>query len=112
MKYLGINIGKHPSTIYPLNYHPLISKIVMELEAWQNLPLSLIDRCHLIKMVSFARLLYPLQTLPCPLKHADVNKLNTAFTRFIRLGKRQRIVLVKLNLLKSEGRLNFPNVRV
>lgn len=58
--YLGIHIGREPSYLYTLNYPPLITKIVKELEAWASLPLF--GRCHLFKMVSFARLLYPMQT--------------------------------------------------
>lgn len=52
--YLGIKIGKDPSSLYHLNYPPLISKIIGELEAWSNLPLSLFGRCALFKMVLLA----------------------------------------------------------
>lgn len=48
IKYLGFHIGKHTASMYSLNYPPLINRIVGELEAWQNLPLSLNGRCHLV----------------------------------------------------------------
>lgn len=63
--YLGFKIGKEPSTIYHLNFPPLFSKIKKGLEAWMNLPISLFGSCHLCKIISFARLLYPLQTIFC-----------------------------------------------
>lgn len=40
--YLGIKIGKSPSSLFhPLNYPPIVSKIIGELENWgsRNLPL-------------------------------------------------------------------------
>lgn len=48
-----------------------------------KLPLSLFGRAHLFKMVSFARLLYPLQTIPLLMKHAHVAKINAALQRFL-----------------------------
>lgn len=68
--FLSIRIGREPSSLYSLNYPQLINTIVQELEAWASLPLSLFGRFHLFKMVSFTRLLYPLQTLPILLNHS------------------------------------------
>lgn len=68
IKYLGLNICKTASTIYLLNYTVIINKVIAELISWKNLFLSLIGKCHLIKMVSFPKLLYAIQTLPCLLK--------------------------------------------
>lgn len=109
--YLGIHIGREPSSLYVLNYPPLITKIVQELEAWAALPLSLFGRCHLFKMVSFARLLYPMQTIPLLLKHSDVQKIHKALTTFIWSRKKPRIALQKLCLPKSEGGAGLPNLR-
>lgn len=50
IKYLGMYIGNTPSSVYTLNYPPLIDKVIKELEAWQNLPLSLFERAHLFRM--------------------------------------------------------------
>lgn len=109
--YLGIKIGRRPESLYSLNYVPLINKILAELGRWSHLPLPLLGRCHLIRMMSFARLLYPLQTLPLLIKHRDITKLNSAFTKFIWAGKRPRIAIRKLMMSKPEGGLNFPNIR-
>lgn len=109
--YLGINIGKDPSSIYHLNYPELIGKITKELEAWNTLPISLFGRCHLVKMVSFARLLYPLQTIPLLLRHSDIQKINRSIASFIWNKKRSRISLKKLHLPKSEGGVGLPNIR-
>lgn len=76
-----------------------------------NLPLSLIGRCHFIKMVSFSRLLYLLQTLPCLLTQKDVHQVNKSFSAFIWQGKRPQISNTKLCRPKSEG-LQFPDLRL
>lgn len=111
IKYLGIKIGRTSDTLSNLNYAPLITKVLEDLQRWERLPLSFCGNCHLIKMLSFSRLLYPLQMLPLLLKHSDVARLNTAFTSFLWSQKRPSIPLQKLMLPRSEGGLNFPNLR-
>lgn len=108
--YLGIKIGKSSDTIYSLNY-PLIDKIVTDIYRWMHLPLFLMGRCHLARMMGFSSLLYPMPTLPLLLKHVDVNRLNSAFVRFIWAGKCPRIALHKLMSSTVEGGINFPNLR-
>lgn len=110
--YLGIKIGKIPSSLYTLNYPPLINKIIQELKNWMDLPLSLLGRCNLFKMVSFARLLYPLQTIPLLLKHKDIQLLNKATSKFIWRQKRLCITLTKLHLPRSKGGICLPNIKV
>lgn len=111
IKYLGLYIGKHPSSIYNLNYPPVIEKVIKELEHWQTLPLSLTGRAHLFKMISFPKLLYPLQNLPCLLKRKDITKLNKTLTQFLWQSKKPRIALKKLSLPRAEGGLNIPNLK-
>lgn len=62
-------------------------------------------------MVSFARLLYPLQTIPLLLKHADIKNLNKAISKFLWRNKRPRIALAKLYLPRREGGISLPNIR-
>lgn len=64
IKYLGIRIGKTPASLYNLKITTLIDKVIRELQAGKNLPLSLFGRTHYFKINSFAKLLYPLQTIP------------------------------------------------
>lgn len=62
-------------------------------------------------MVSFPKLLYPLQTIPYLLKHKDVSRLNKAFTRFIWKGGRSRISLQKVCRPVKEGGFEIPDIR-
>lgn len=102
IKYLEVNIGKEPASLYTLNYPPLIDRIIKKLEMWANLPLSLMGRAHLFKMVSFSRL-QTLQTLPIMLQHKHVNGLNEALKKYLWKGKRHRINMQKLYLPKGRG---------
>lgn len=111
IRYLGIRIPRKATDIYSLNYSPLFKKITQELHNWRNLPLSLLGRCHLIRMVSVARLLYPMQVIPLLLKHKDVQLLHRAFTSFIWRGKKSRISLLKFKLPMSHFGIKFPDVR-
>lgn len=109
--YLGIKIGRPPSSLHNLNYPPLITKILSELEAWMDLPSSLFGRCHLFRMVSFAQLLYPLQTIPLLLKHKDIYKLYKMVSLFF--GKTKDLVLC-WNYMSPEvkGAENLSNIWV
>lgn len=114
IKYLGIHIGKTPSSLYNLNYKHLIDSIITQVNSWRDLPLSLLGRCHLLKMISFARLLYPIQTLvhTILLKHNDIQRLNREFSKFIWRGQKPRIALTKLQRKTNEGGLGLPNLRL
>lgn len=77
-----------------------------------DLPLSLFGRAYLLKMVSFARLLYPLHTLPLLLKHKDLIVLHKAMQLFLWQKKRLRIWMGKLFLPKEEEGLGLPKLKV
>lgn len=81
--YLGIKIGKSPDTLYNLNYSPLIEKILTNLKKWSHLPLTLLGRCHLVRLMGFSGLLYPMQTLLLLIKQTDTTRLNSAVVKFL-----------------------------
>lgn len=67
---------------YTLNFAPIIDKITKELNAWKDLPLLLFGRAYLYKMLSFPKLLYPLQTILLLLRSNDVKRLNKTLILF------------------------------
>lgn len=97
--YLGIKIGRHTGSIYPLNYPPL----------WQNPEGT--KKWSTVMMISFARLLYPLQTIPVLLRYKDIATFNSALTKFIWAGKWPCISLKKLQASSLQGGLNLPQLR-
>lgn len=109
---MGILIGKSPSTIYTLNFPPIMDKIRKELAGWRNLPLSLIGRANLFRMKSFAKILYPLQTIPAMIPTKDIDQLNRSLCEFLLRGQKPRIGMTKLWLHKKEGGINLPNLHL
>lgn len=63
-------------------------------------------------MMSFSKLLYPLQTLPLLIKHQDNATMNKAFKSFIWCNKKPRISLATLQRHKMEGGVGFPDIRL
>lgn len=63
-------------------------------------------------MVSFPKLLYPLQTIPLLLQHKDFQQLQKALTTFLWRGRRPWVSLQKWYLPKREGRANLPKIRI
>lgn len=87
IKHLGIYIRRTPDSKYSLNYRTLITHLQRLLELWQDLPLSLLGRIHLFKMVSFPRLLYPLQILPLNIPKHDIQEINKTLTISMKIKK-------------------------
>lgn len=109
--YPAIKIDKTPGSIYHFNYPPIIAKMISELETWGNLPLYLLGRCYLFKIVTFLKLLYPLQTIPLLLKHKDmqaIHKARIALKKMIppfigRRGKPPQYLTLQLGSLVQSG---------
>lgn len=66
IRYLGIMVDNNLKNVYKLNYLPLVSRIIEELQKWMNLPITLIGRINCIKMNLLPRLQYLFQSLPIP----------------------------------------------
>lgn len=62
--YLGIHITPFFSGLYKANPLPIIRKIKEDMARWTALPLSLLGRVNLVKMVILPQLLYPFQMIP------------------------------------------------
>lgn len=85
-----------PTIYFPL----LLEKVIKELQAWKNLPLSLFGRAYLFKMDNFAKLLYPLQTIQLMLHTKDINKIKKTLVAFLWRGSRPKIAMKNSVFLK------------
>lgn len=59
-RYLGINL----ETYVKLNINPLLHKFQQKTTSWIKLPLSVVGRCNLIKMIWGPQILYALHNAP------------------------------------------------
>ena len=98
--------------LFGANYDKLINKNTHDLARWSSLPLSLLGRIESIRMNVLPKLLYPFQMLPIPIPKAIFCMLDRLISRFIWQGRRPIIRLKTLQLLKSDGGLALPNLKL
>lgn len=66
-KYLGVIIHRTASKVVRLNYGPAIDSLSGQIDRWNTLPLSIVGRIVIIKMVVLPRFLYLFLNIPIPL---------------------------------------------
>lgn len=64
------------------------------------------------RMNSFAKILYPLQTIPTLIPTKEIDKLNTSLREFLWKGQKPKIALTKLWMHKKEGGINLLNLHL
>lgn len=64
MKYLGIMITRSPDDYIRLNIEPLFTVLKTKTQAWTRLPLGVMGRINLIKMIILPKFLYILWQAP------------------------------------------------
>lgn len=81
--YLGISITTSMSTMFRANFQPLMAKTEKDFDRWSVLPLSLMARINLVKMVTLPKFLYCFQHIPILLNKSFFDKLDTIISRFL-----------------------------
>ena len=97
--------------IFAKNFSPLVERFKEDLARWSTLPLSLLGRVNLIKMVVLPRFLYPFQHIPIFINKSFFSTIDRLIKSFLWCNKRARIRASVLQLPKSEGGLALPNPR-
>ena len=110
-KYLGIIVTKTFTELFAKNFSPLVERFKEDLARWSTLPLSLLGRVNLIKMVVLPRFLYPFQHIPIFINKSFFSTIDRLIKSFLWCNKRARIRASVLQLPKSEGGLALPNLR-
>lgn len=111
LSYLGVHITTAVSDLFRKNFLPLVAKTASDFERWVALPLSLVGRANLIKMVILPKFLYLFQHIPVLISKSFFDKLDTVISKFLWGGKPARIRKTILQSSKSEGGLALPNFR-
>lgn len=92
-KYLGIHVSVNPKKYLEDNLLPLFKKLQMTCTTWCKLPLSVIGRINLIKMVWGPQLLYIMHNSPQWIPRKWFNRIETLFRSLIWRKKVARIRL-------------------
>lgn len=108
-RYLGVEISVDLTRYEKLNLDPIFVKLQRKLEVWRKLPLSVVGRVNLIKMVWMPQLLYILHNAPVWLPQRIFYRINRLFRSLIWGGGPARIKLQALQQAKDEGGLAVPD---
>ncbi|XP_056407014.1 uncharacterized protein LOC130298133 [Hyla sarda] len=83
-KYLGIHITPSLHDFVPRNLLPILDKSSQKVSVWCKLPLSVVGRTNLVKMVLMPQLLYILQNSPVWIEMAHFQRIQRLFRLLIR----------------------------
>lgn len=110
-EYLGISIPRNPKLLFKLNFTELLNKLRGMIEKWKLLPISLIGRINIVKMVILPKFIYLFQNLPLYLTASFFKLVDSVLISFIWADKTPRISKVHLQKPTSEGGLGLPIMR-
>ena len=110
-EYLGINITRNPKLLFKLNYSALIDKLKIMIDKWKLLPLSLIGRVNIVKMVVLPKFMYLFQNIPIYLTASFFKLVDSIIIPFIWADKPSRISKAHLHKPTTEGGLSLPVFR-
>lgn len=85
-KYLGVSFTNSFNHLFEKNVQPLVDKTKLDMSRWTSLPLSLVGRINLVKMVILPKFLYLFQHIPICINKSFFYKIWWYFA-FIYLGK-------------------------
>uniref|UniRef100_A0A671XVP2 Reverse transcriptase domain-containing protein n=1 Tax=Sparus aurata TaxID=8175 RepID=A0A671XVP2_SPAAU len=109
--YLGVNITRNPKLLFKLNFADLIGKLKIMIDRWKLLPLSLIGRVNIVKMVVLPKFMYLFQNIPIYLTTSFFKMLDSIVIPFIWADKPSRISKAHLQKSTAEGGLGLPVFR-
>ena len=110
-KYLGINITRNPKLLFKHNYMEFTVKLRSMIDKWKLLPLSLIGRINIIKMIVLPKFIYLFQNVPIFLTSSFFKTVDSLIMPFIWAYKPPRITKAHLQKHTTEGGLGLPVLR-
>lgn len=109
IKYLGIQVTRKVGDYVDLNLRPLLTRLKDKCRTWCKLPLTVIGRANLIKMIWAPQLLYIFHNCPMWIAAFWFKRIESLFRELIWKKKYARIKLTTLMLAKDEGGLSIPH---
>ena len=111
-KYLGITVSVIPGLAWSRNISPLIKHTKDDLRAWAGLPLNVLGRIALLKMMVLPRFLYILQNFPWRIPAQWFHTTNSLFRTFIWGKGPARIAFAKCCQSTYDGGMAMINIRL
>lgn len=110
-KYLGIHITPDPDTFQELNLQPLLLRFQQDTRHWKSLPLSLLGRAALFKMMALPRFLYALHNTPYPVPDSYFQTINATISALLWDNGPARIAITKLYRSWYDGGIALPDIK-
>lgn len=115
-KYLGVHITNSFNQLFFKNFAPLLERCKVDFDRWSGLPLSIVGRVSLVKMVVLPKFLYLFSHIPVLIKKPFFRSLDQAILKrgflinsFLWGNKNPRIRRSILQLPMALGGLALPN---
>lgn len=104
LKYPGIQVTNSFSELFSKNYSFLCEQCKSDLSRWSTLPLSLMGRTNLIKMIVLLQFLNLFRHIPILIRKSLFSKLDQLISSFLWGNKRVRYQSIGALSPKSQGR--------
>lgn len=111
-KYLGVANTPNVIDYTDRNILPLIVKFRQQSKIWSKLPISMVGRANLVKMVWMPQMLYLSHNCPIWLMLRLFKTINAVFRDFVWRGGKLRIRFEVLQQPIDKGGIAIPNVRL
>lgn len=110
-KYLGLYITKDLKLFYTANLQPPLQWLRHDVEHWKALPLSLLGRAALFKMMLLPRFLYILYNAPDMVPAAYFKAVENAQRALVWGNSPPRIAISNLVQSWYDGGIGLPNIK-
>lgn len=110
-RHLGVHNPLDFTTLFSVNYTPLIAKIRTMLSNWESNFFSWIERVEMVKSFILLQFLFLFQTLLLDLRPRTLKTWQSMLNSFVWGAKHPRIGFVHLNKPKSLGGFGFPDLK-
>lgn len=107
--YLGIFVTSTLTDIFAKNFLKLLDKCKHDFSRWSTLPISLMGRVNLVKMIILPKFLYLFEHIPVVINKSFFRTLDQHIGSFLWGNKPARIKKSVMYLEKAKGGLSLPN---
>lgn len=111
-RYLEVLVTRRTLDFFDRNLQPLLTSLKACCVSWSGLPLNLIGRINLVKMILLPRFNYIFRNCPIWIPLAFFKEIETILISFIWNGASPRVAKTTLYLPPRLGGLALPNFRV
>ncbi|KAJ1104098.1 hypothetical protein NDU88_001513 [Pleurodeles waltl] len=112
LRYPGIRLTHTADKYYDLNHGRLLKGLRTSVRFWKELPLSLIGRGAITKMVILLRCLYGLQNALYEVRRSHFTQIDSLILELLWANRRKRVGLPKLRQTWECGRIELRHMEL